>query len=111
MVSLCSLGFVEVPSPPVMIVTMKQRHTYTCNHSQADRIFWRVNGGVLGIENFFPNVTEGIISLPGGDKVYTLTIGGLSEHNETTIECSAVFDDGSLPELTPSVTFLIQGQL
>ena len=111
MVSLYSLGFVEVPSPPVMIVTMKQRHTYTCNHLQAERILWRVNGGVLGVENFSPNVTEGIISLPGGGRVNTLTIGGLSEHNETIIECSAVFDDGSLHELTPSVKFLIQGQL
>ena len=105
-------GFVEVPSPPVMIVTMEERHVYMCNHSQADRIFWRVNDGVLGSEVDPPNVATEPISLPGGGRVYTLTIGGLPEHNETSIQCSAAFDDESIPEqVTPKVTFLIQGQL
>ena len=90
---------------------MKQRHTYMCNHSQTDRILWRVNGGVLGVEIFLLNVATDIISLPGGGRVYTLTIGGLLEHNETNIQCIAAVDDGSTLEMTPPVTFLIQGQL
>ena len=102
-------GFVKVPSPPVMILTTEERHVYMCNHSETDKISWRVNDKVLGIETFL-NFTSGIISLPGGGRVYTLTVRGLPEHNETTIQCSAAFSDGSLPDVTPPVTLLTQGR-
>ena len=82
-----------------------------CIRDRTDIVSWRVNGRVLGVEIFPINVTFASISLPGGGTVYTLTIGGLIEHNETTIQCSAVFDEESLREVTPPVTFLIQGQL
>ena len=91
-----------------MVVTMEERHTYMCNHSQTNRISWRVKDGVLGIETFL-NVTTDIISVSGGGRVYILTIGGLPEHNETTIQCTAAVSDGSRPDMTPSAIFLIQG--
>ena len=102
-------GFVEVPSPPVTIVTMEERHTYMCSHSQTDRVSWRVNGSVFGVEIFPLNVATDIISFPEG-RMYTLTIGGLLEHNETNIECAAALDDGSGLDVTPTVTFLMQGR-
>ena len=102
--------FVEVPSPPVTIVTMEERHVYICNHSQTDQISWRVNGSLLNVDIFPLNVATDIILLPGGGRVYTLTIGGLPEHNETTIRCSATFSDRTPLKVTPQVIFLIQGQ-
>ena len=93
-----------------MIVIMEKRHVYMCNHSRADQISWRVNGGVLGVEIFPLNITSNITLLPGGGSIHTLTIGGRFEHNETTVVCSAAFNDGSVPELTPPVMFQIQGQ-
>ena len=41
-----------------------------------------------------------------GSVTYTLTIGGLYEHNGTTIQCVA----GMPPVVTPTVKFLIQGK-
>ena len=93
-----------------MIVTMEKRHVYMCNHSQTNSISWRVNSSSLNVDIFPPNAATETISLPGGGRVYTLTIGGLPEHNETTIQCLATFSNGSSPDVTPPVTFLIQGQ-
>ena len=94
-----------------MIVTIEERYVYRCNHSQTMRINWRVNGSVLVIETFPQNVDNSIISFHDGTKVYTLTFGGLFEHNETTIQCVASNDNGSDPDVTPIVLFLIQGKL
>ena len=103
-------GFVNVPSPPIMIVAMEERHVFMCNHSATDRISWRVNGRVVGVDSFFLNVTTDIILLSDGGTASTLTIGGLSEHNETTVQCTAMFADSrSIPVVSPSVTFLMQG--
>ena len=88
---------------------MEERHVYMCNHSATDKISWRVNGRVLGIDISPLNVTSDIISLPGGGRVSTLTIGGLPEHNETTIRCAAIFDNRSIPVVSPNVNLLIQG--
>ena len=92
-----------------MIVAMEERHVFMCNHSATDAISWRVNGRVLGVDIFPLNVTTDSISLRGGGRVSTLIIEGLPEHNETTIRCAAIFDDRSIPVVSPSVTFLIQG--
>ena len=81
-----------------------------CNHSETINIFWRVNGSRLRIDIFPLGIDDGIDSLPGGGRVYTLTIGGRLKHNATTIQCSARFSDGS-EVTTPSVSFFIQGTL
>ena len=74
-------------------------------------INWRINGSIiLGIRNISQSIDTAILSFPNGDKVYTLTIGGLCEHNETTVQCVATFDDGSNPVETNTVLFLMQGQ-
>ena len=94
-----------------MIVTLDENHTYVCNHTASKRIFWRMNGRVLGVEvNNIPGIEyTDRFSHPGGAEVYTLTIRALPQYNQTTIQCTAGFDDGSPPEYTPSVVFLIQG--
>ena len=61
------------------------------------------------METIPKKVDTSVVSFPNGDKVYTLTIGGLFEHNETTIQCTASFDDGSIPVMTPIVLFYTQG--
>ena len=104
-------AFGKVPSPMLMVVTLDEQHTYKCSHSTADGITWRVNDRVLGVEIF---TTPGIVytdtrSHPD-DTVYTLTIIALPQNNETTIQCTAAFDEGA-PQDTPIVTFLIQGKL
>ena len=82
-----------------------------CNHTATKRITWRVNGRVLGVEvDNIPGIEyTDRFSHPGGAEVYILTIRALSQNNQTTIECTAGFNDGSPPEDSPLVVFLIQG--
>ena len=101
-------GFLTVPSPPVLVVTVEERHVYMCNHSETNSVFWRVNGSIPDIETFPIDIVAKIFELPGGGRVSTLTIGGRLEHNATTIQCSARLSDGS-EVMTPSVLFLMQG--
>ena len=91
-----------------MIVTLKERHTYRCNHSQADGIVWRVNGRVLIHP---PNIATISESLPDGGVIYLLTIGGFTDHNGTTIHCEAIRDDETVIAKSPIAVFYIQGLL
>ena len=100
--------FIEVPSPPVVIVTFEERYVYMCNHSETNRITWRLNDTALNDEIFPTDIGTTSISLPGGGRIYTLTIGSHLEHNATTIQCSARLSNGSTV-VTPSVMFFIQG--
>ena len=56
-----------------------------------------------------PNISTDEIHKIGGGKIYTVSIGTILEFNQTTVECVAVFFDGTLPLFTPAVTLLIQG--
>ena len=100
--------FQAVPAPPVLIVTLEERATYMCNHSETNSIFWRVNGSIVSVEIFPLEIDTGTHALPDGGRVSTLTIGGCIEHNATTIQCSARLSDGS-EVMTPSVLILMQG--
>ena len=94
-----------------MIVTLEENHTYTCNHSATNAITWKLNDLVLGVHirnHSGINYTD-ILTHPGGDEVYTLTIRALPRYNNTSIKCTAAFYDGSSSEDTPPVFFLIQG--
>ena len=90
-------------------MTSTERHVYTCNHSETNNIIWRVNGSILNVEIFLLEIAVSTISLPDGGRVYTLEIGGHPEHNETTIQCSAILGRGSIIETTPAVSFFMQG--
>ena len=93
-----------------MIVSLEERYTYKCKNSETNRIYWRVNNSRLSVDIFPVKIDTAIIPLHNGHTLHTLTIGGLPEHNETTIQCVAEFIDRSVEE-TPLVTFLMQGQL
>ena len=96
-----------------MVVTVGGQHIYKCSHSTANRISWRVNDRVLGVE---------ILTIPGieymytdtsshpDDSVITLRIRALAQNNETTIQCTAAFITGPL-QRSPIVTFRIQGKV
>ena len=103
-------GFVQVPSPPLVIVSLEERYTYMCNNSKTNRIYWRINNSRLSVDIFPAKIVADISPLPNGHTLHTLTIGGPPEHNETTIQCVAELVDRSMEE-TPVVTFLMQGQL
>lgn len=91
-------------------MTLNERHTYRCNHTQTNRISWWVNGSQLNAEIFPLNIRTAIVPVSNGSRVYTLTIGGLPEHNDTTIQCRTNDDDdGLIHEATSTVKFLIQG--
>ena len=104
-----NFGFEEIPSPSSLILAVGDTYTYKCNHSKTDLISWRINQSVLGAEIFPPNVTNLSIHFSDGRRVHTLTIGGLPEHNRTTIQCSAAFSNRQNPDMSPIVTFLTQG--
>ena len=58
-----------------------------------------------------PNISINDIQESGGGRIDTLSIGTLLKFNQTTVECAAVFFDGTPSPLTPAVTLLIQGLL
>ena len=61
--------FLTVPSPPVLIVTVEERHVYMCNHSETINVFWRVNGSILMVDIFPSEINSVILTLPGGGRV------------------------------------------
>lgn len=106
-----NLDFLQVPSPSQLIVTLRERHTYYCNHSQTNGIFWQLNGSkLLSFSDLFPfpGVSISTENFPDGGVVSALTIGGRPEHNNTAVGCIAELDDTSRL-VTPGVMFIIQG--
>ena len=84
--------------------------TFYCQHLTCDSINWRVNGVPVNRINS-PNISINDIQESVGGRIYTLSIGTLLEFNQATVECVAVFFDGTPSLLTPAVTLLIQGLL
>ena len=104
------IDFIEVPSPSLVAVTLDEMYVYSCNHSETESISWIINNTRLNEISPQPLlISPNIIPLPDGGRVSTLTIGGLREHNGTTIQCLAISQDQSSTAVTPPATFLIQG--
>lgn len=92
-----------------MNVSEGQEAVFRCIHSSADTIGWRVNNTALSTLNK-SNISGGGISfLPDGNIQSTLTIDALKVYNNTLITCVALFV-GSVPEDSPQVILMIQGQ-
>lgn len=99
--------FIQVPSPPLLIVTLDERHTYYCQHSKTKRVSWQLNSTS---SNFIPvGISIGSSGTTDGGIVDTLTIGGEVEHNKTTIQCAAELN--GRVTMSPQVIFLLQGLL
>ena len=93
-------NFVIAPSP-LTVAVEQGTATFQCQHSLADVIGWRVNGMPLNVVNL-PNV-----STATPNDVTILSFSTLLVYNGTIIECIATFIDGSPPQFTTPVAFLI----
>ena len=102
--------FIEVPSPPVVVLTLEDKYVYTCSHTRVPRISWRINGRVLGVETNPQNISSGSITTPGGGTMHSLTIVGVAENNRTSVRCSALIVENDRLEQSQPVEFFIQGQ-
>ena len=92
---------------PLTVAVEQGTATFQCQHPLADVIAWRVNGLALSMAAL-PNVSVTSIGTPNGGTTI-LSIGTPLEYNRMTIECIALFIDGSSPQFTEPVTLLIQG--
>ena len=92
---------------PLTVAVEQGTATFQCQHPLAVVIGWRVNGIPLST-SALPNVSVTSIGSPNGVTTI-LSIGTLLDNNGTTVECIAVFIDGSSPQLTTPVVLLIQG--
>ena len=102
--------FIEVPSPPIVVVILGEIYVYRCNHSETEGIFWIINNTRLSEISPPPLlVSPKTVPLPGGGRVSTLTIGGILENNGTVVQCLAISQDQSSTAVTANATFLIQG--
>ena len=81
---------------------------FSCRHSSADDVGWQINGSSLNRINL-PGITTSISFVDGG-VVNMLTIESINTiFDSTTIECVAIFFDGSPTEVTPAATLQVQG--
>ena len=96
--------FAEYPMNITLTIGFENNAVFRCRHQSVEAIIgWRVNESPLGL---FLDISQR--SIPeNGTLVNTLTIPVRSEYNETRVVCEAVFRNGSLPEVTPSVTLTI----
>ena len=100
--------FIEVPLP--LNVTARQHAQFTCKHSTADTIAWRVNDTSLRNLPDFPATI--IISEFNGTLASNLSIEAHLEYNETRVDCLAFFFYlPGVTESSPTVTLRIQGIL
>ena len=104
-----TLDFIQIPSPSVVVIVPgpKSQFTFYCNHSQTARISWKLNSTTYEFLDFPPDINGGSESIPGGHRVYTLTLRGLPEYNETRVQCVAELNGVSVETYT--TTLLIQG--
>jgi hypothetical protein len=103
-------AFNEFPSPMLTVVTLDELHTYKCSHPTADRISWRVNDNVLGADiSTIPGIEYTDTYSHPYEAIYTLRITALPQNNESIIQCTALVTADESPQISPVVTFLIQG--
>ena len=102
-----TLDFIRIPSPSMVVIAPKNEYTFYCNHSQNARISWKLNGTTFEFLDFPPDIDGSSESIPGGGRVYTLTLRGLPEYNGTRVQCVAELNGVSVD--TSPATFLIQG--
>lgn len=83
-----------------LTVTAGVEAVFTCRHSEADFIAWKVNNESVR-QAMLPGISTG---------TGTLTIVGLPEYNGTVVECVGLFLDGSPPVTAPPVRLTVQGR-
>ena len=102
---LIATGFVMTPSS--LNKTVEQGEAvFHCQYRSSDDITWRVNGTSISSPD---DISTSRVPVGDGGSIYFLSFATLSGFNNTTIECGAIFFDGSPLLFTPPVTLLIQG--
>ena len=99
-------NFNLVPSP-LTVAVEQGTASFQCQHPFANGINWLLNGtspNRAGLISLFSSV-----HFTGSIRSYALSFGILLEYNQTTVQCVAIFTDGSPPQFTEAVTLLIQG--
>ena len=95
----------EITPDPLTVAVEQGTATFYCQHSSSDAINWRVNVTSVNKINS-PNIATTTFT-----GVNTITFQTILEFNQTTVECVAIFFDGSPPQFTSPVALLIQGSL
>ena len=107
----CTIAFTITPSPQV--VGVGQQAVFRCQNLMATFIGWKVNEtqDLVTLNNppRDSGITFGTTMDGNGNVVFTLTIVGQSNYNETVIVCVGGTISGSLNDTTP-VKLLIQGE-
>ena len=75
-------------------------------NSSSDDITWRVNGASFRNS---PNISFVKVPLSGGGFGSSLSIETLPDFSEISVQCVAIFYEGTPLQFTPPVTLLIQG--
>ena len=88
-------------SPASLNVTVDTVAVFQCQHPNAHGINWKINDSIL---QDFPNG----FSTYRNDGVFSLNIKGLTEYNQTVIQCVAFFIDSPSQESEQSL-MMIQG--
>ena len=102
---LIAIGFVMTPSS--LNKTIEQgKAVFCCQHRSSDDITWRVNGTSISSHD---NISKWRVPVGDGRFASFLSVATLPGFNNTTIECGAIFFDGSPLVFSPPVTLLIQG--
>ena len=108
----CIIVNFEITPSPLTVAVEQRNATFYCQHTTSDSISWIVNGISLNMINSSNIRSSSSTEQNDGVKIYSLLIMGnetLLELNHSTIECVAVFFDGSPSQLTQPVTLLVQG--
>ena len=100
-----TVGFVMTPLP-VNKTVKQQMAVFHCQHSSSDDITWSVNG--TSFHNS-PNISVVKVPLSGGGFRSSLSVATLPDFSETSVQCVAIFYQGTPFQFTPPVTLLIQG--
>ena len=98
--------FIEVPAP--LNVTLGSVANFTCEHTAADFIGWRVNGSSADRVDFHC-VQQETRFPPSGLPIHILTIEAVPECNNTVVQCVALNIDPPSSDLSPNVSLRIQG--
>ena len=84
---------------------------FTCVTRGALFAYWRVNGTAYGFLPFeLRNDLDTDQESVGDIEVYTLTIPGRAEYNETVVQCVAIRDVGGGFIESANVTLKVQGK-
>ena len=97
-----AIGFIETPVS--LTVTIGAESRFRCRHPNSSGILWSVNGTFL---SNLPDSLRNFVEVQ--DSGHTLTVTAYPQFNMSSIQCVAIFINGSSIYAQP-VTLEIQGE-